>query len=329
MDELYSDDYARGDGIAANRIFPPVLRRGVSAVVFLALVGTMGVWAYRLGTRDAMDVPIVRAMQGPARVAPEDPGGYQAAHQGREINKVLEGRPVPVPRQTVLLEAAPPLSDEDRPKSELAVASQSKAVAEMVERAALQGPSAELEAEEAIALVKPAPDLSAPDLSADAEDMAGPDAEAAEVEAIVEEEIETAAVSGPRPFSRPANLVRISAPAKTEQVAVRKPAPPAPPAPAPAAASTAREVSSVSAGSRMVQLGAFDSEANTRAAWNQLVAANGDLLRSKSLYVERATNNARVFYRLRVAGFENTDQTRQMCESLRARSIDCIPVTVR
>ncbi len=79
----------------------------------------------------------------------------------------------------------------------------------------------------------------------------------------------------------------------------------------------------------MVQLGAFDSEANARAAWRHLVSSNGDLLNSKSLYVERATNNARVFYRLRVAGFQNTDQTREMCESLRARSIDCIPVTLR
>ena len=56
---------------------------------------------------------------------------------------------------------------------------------------------------------------------------------------------------------------------------------------------------------------------------------NGDLLASKSLYVERATGNARVFYRLRVAGFENTDQTRRMCEALRARGVDCIPVTLQ
>ncbi|MCC0066097.1 MAG: hypothetical protein H6896_03550 [Rhodovulum sp.] len=36
-----------------------------------------------------------------------------------------------------------------------------------------------------------------------------------------------------------------------------------------------------------------------------------------------------MFYRLRVAGFENTEQTRVMCEALRARSIDCIPVTLQ
>ena len=52
----------------------------------------------------------------------------------------------------------------------------------------------------------------------------------------------------------------------------------------------------------MVQLGAYDSEEMTRKAWSRLVAANPDLLSSKSLYVERTTANARVFYRLRVDG---------------------------
>ena len=79
----------------------------------------------------------------------------------------------------------------------------------------------------------------------------------------------------------------------------------------------------------MVQLGAYDSEELTRAAWSRLVKANPDLLSSKNLYVERSTSNARVFYRLRVAGFENTEQTRVMCESLRGRGIDCIPVTLQ
>ena len=78
-----------------------------------------------------------------------------------------------------------------------------------------------------------------------------------------------------------------------------------------------------------MQLGAYDSEELTRRAWSQLVARNPDLFAGKSLHVERATSNSRVFYRLRVAGFANTEQTRVMCEQLRARSVDCIPVTVR
>ena len=79
----------------------------------------------------------------------------------------------------------------------------------------------------------------------------------------------------------------------------------------------------------MVQLGAFDSEALARQAWNILASTNRDLLSSKSLYVERTTANARVFYRLRVAGFESQSQTQTMCEALRARNVDCIPVTLQ
>ena len=83
-------------------------------------------------------------------------------------------------------------------------------------------------------------------------------------------------------------------------------------------------------GTRLVQLGAFDSEEITRKAWSQLVAAQPrPALASKSLYVERTTANARVFYRLRVAGFTNSEQTRQMCEALRARGVACIPVTLQ
>ena len=46
-------------------------------------------------------------------------------------------------------------------------------------------------------------------------------------------------------------------------------------------------------------------------------------------FVERTTANARVFYRLRVAGFSTSDETRQMCEALRARGVACIPVTLQ
>ena len=59
------------------------------------------------------------------------------------------------------------------------------------------------------------------------------------------------------------------------------------------------------------------------------MAKKPDLLSSKNLYVERTTANARVFYRLRVAGFTSAEETRQMCEALRSRGVACIPVTLQ
>ena len=282
------------------------------AAVFVGLVGAMALWSYRLGTRDATEVPIIRAMEGPARLQPEDPGGLQAAHQGLEVNAVLSGQPAPVPRERTPLEPAPPaLAEEDGPLGELVVAAPAS-LPDAAEGEDLRMPEAEAQEVLAALEIGLAPDLGGAPAEADAP-----------VEADLLPEGTTSAM---RPLGRPSNLVRATAKAPAAAPKAQPKAATAVPAPGVA---QAREVGSVSPGSRLVQLGAYDSEAITRQAWAQLVAKNGDLLGSKSLYVERTTSNARVFYRLRVAGFENTEQTRVMCEALRARSIDCIPVTLQ
>ena len=311
MRDLYSDDYASGADDGAPSLLPEGVRRVAGAVVFVGLVAVMGVWAWRLGTRDAAEVPIIRAMEGPTRVAPEDPGGLRAAHQGLEVNAVLAGQPAPEPRvEPAAARPAPEaLATEDAPQGELVLATP----AVLAERVLAE--AGEL----------PMPPADGPD---DLAPLVGDPAPGAEVAALAptDEELEVAAAAGPRPMNRPRNLV--VARAKVEPVAARVKPKPAEAA-APAAAPAAREVATARPGARMVQLGAYDSEELTRAAWSRLVKANPDLLSSKNLYVERSTSNARVFYRLRVAGFENTEQTRVMCESLRGRGIDCIPVTLQ
>lgn len=328
MTELYGNDF---DSVAGGgRPFAERLRRIAGAVAFLALVGGMALWAYRLGTRDAAEVPVIQAMAGPARVQPEDPGGLRAAHQGLEVNSVLAGEPAPE-AQAATPAIAPPvlLTEEDGPQGELVVASpMTLPEAELSEDGDLRMPAQE-DAPEPVtpqSLVRQA----LGDQTPAPRDIALDDApEIALNDAPEEDPLEAAVVatepegsSSTRPLRRPSDLARSPAPAAAPV-----------PAPAPAAqasaAPAAREVSSPSRGTRLVQLGAYDSEALTRQAWQQMVARNPDLLGSKSLYVERTTANARVFYRLRVAGFENSDQTRVMCESLRTRGVDCIPVTLQ
>jgi cell division septation protein DedD len=311
MQHFYGDELASPLDVETNRLIPASVRSFASAAVFVGLVAGMGLWAYRLGTRDAAEVPIIRAMEGPARIQPDDPGGYQAAHQGNEVNRVLEGSTAPIPRKSTPLPTPVALTEEDGPQGELLLASPAPP--------ADDGP--------AIEAPLPAEGLE-PDLVERAPDLVPADLAALAMQA-GEDEAPEAAAAGPRPRVRPANLARAKLPSAkpaTKPAATETAAAPA--ASAPAAAPAAREVSSVSKGSRLVQLGAFDSEAITRQAWSRLVAKNPDLLGSKSLYVERATGSARVFYRLRVAGFQNTDQTRDMCEALRARGVDCIPVTL-
>lgn len=316
MRDALSDEYDSIAGDTADRLVPSSMRRIGGALLFLGVIGAMGLWSYRLGTRDANEVPVIKAMAGPARVAPEEPGGLTAAHQGLEVNSVLAGRE---PQSATGATATPQpdaLADEDAAEGDLVIAG-----TPMPGLAAIDS-----------ATVDPmdmAPEIGAP---GEAASVSIQDEVAAMVAAVgpasastpddMSEDISEDGAPGPaetaRPRGRPSNLAvaRAQAPAAVlTPAAVAKPA--------------AREVSEASAGTRMVQLGAYDSEALARAAWNRMVARDGDLLGSKSLYVERATSNARVFYRLRVAGFDSADQTRRMCESLRGRGIDCIPVTLQ
>ncbi len=311
MSDIYSDEFpsGRADG---RLTIPPAVTRAAGAALFLILVVGMAVWAYRLGTRDATEVPIIRAMEEPARVQPDDPGGVVAAHQGLEVNSVLAGTPAPVPDAAdppTLVRPDVMLQPEDGPQGALVVADPAMA----------RGSGEDLR----MPMPDTGPDVAAADpaLPHPANEVAvlieaalrGAEAEAEEAEG-------TALVAGPRPRGRPAELATSRAPAATPSPQALPPASPAPTTPA-----AAREVASVASGTRLVQLGAFDSEGLARQVWNQLTQAHGDLLGAKSLFLERATHNARVFYRLRVAGFSTADETRILCEQLRSRSVDCIP----
>jgi len=310
MRDLYGDDYESVAVGGDTPLIPGGVRRMAGAAVFVGLVVGLGLWSWRLGTRDAAEVPVIRAMEGSSRVEPADPGGIRAAHQGLEVNGVLAGKPASLATEAARVEApAVALAAEDAAQGELVLAAP-EAMAERV-------------VAESGELPMPVPEELAADADTSADlALGGPSADAPLPGAA------EPAAAGPRPMNRPPNLfvARARPAAPAAEPAVAKVA--STPAPAPAAA-VAREASGLQKGARLVQLGAFDSEAITRKAWNQLVARNPDLLSSKNLYIERTTANARVFYRLRVAGFSNTDQTREMCEALRARGVDCIPVTLQ
>lgn len=315
MRDLYSDDYdsVARDGTA--RLMPDGMRKAAAATVFLGLVAALAVWAWNLGTRDAAEVPIIRAMEGPARIEPVDPGGEQASHQGLEVNSVLAGNPEPAPRTSAVAEAPPAaLTIEDGPQEELV------AIAPPVADAA---PFDGLEDASPEPLAR-GPEASPIDLAALVAEAVGP-AETLGGDAEEDPALEQVSSTANRPRVRPVGLR--PAPVAPTPAAVA----PATAAPDSAKAAAPGEVAagSLGSGTRLVQLGAFDSEELTRQAWASLVSRHGGLLGGKSLYVERATSNARVFYRLRVAGFDSNDQTRDLCEALRAQGVDCIPVTLQ
>jgi len=105
----------------------------VGALSSVALVLGLGIWGYQLTMRDVSDVPVIRALEGPARVQPDDPGGQLAQHQGLAVNDVqAEGEasgpapqvilaPAPIDLTPEDIEIAAPL-DIEEPQDELAEA---------------------------------------------------------------------------------------------------------------------------------------------------------------------------------------------------------------
>ncbi|PHQ83244.1 MAG: sporulation protein, partial [Thalassobium sp.] len=137
------------------------------AAMSLALVVGIGVWGYKLLVRDATGVPVVRAMEGPMRSAPENPGGEIALHTGLSVNAVPAQGGVAPPEDTlVLAPAQPALPQEDleitpsaearelAPKDPLGtvVEGEVAAVAEAAETASPVDPDTPLTVEEVLAL---------------------------------------------------------------------------------------------------------------------------------------------------------------------------------
>ncbi len=90
------------------------LTNWLGAIVSVFLVVGLVFWGYQITMRDVTEVPVVRALEGPLRVQPDDPGGEIAAHQGLAVNTVQSDGTVGTPADQVVL-APPPiiLSDED------------------------------------------------------------------------------------------------------------------------------------------------------------------------------------------------------------------------
>ncbi|MEM9049675.1 MAG: SPOR domain-containing protein [Pseudomonadota bacterium] len=96
--------------------------RLAGALLSVLLVAAVGAWTYRIGQQDAQDVPVIMALEGPAKLQPEDPKGLRVEHQGLTVTAIVEGTP-PVPRPGQVETAPPPaeLAAEDLPRAALPI----------------------------------------------------------------------------------------------------------------------------------------------------------------------------------------------------------------
>lgn len=280
------------------------------AATSMVLVGGIAVWGYQLMMRDVNGIPVVRALEGPMRVAPKDPGGERMAHQGLAVNQVAAaGEAGEIADTLTLAPPAPALLDQDLARATL--------------------------------VAQPVPDLS--DATDDAVLAALEDAGATEaadaglVDTAVAGAETVAAVSGtikviptsvagvkqsPRPTPRPARMIR---PAGAPEATL-----------ASAEATVEAETVEVTAdslpvGSRLVQLGAFESRDLARAEWARMAAKFDGVMAGKARVIQEASSGGKTFYRLRVAGFQDLADARRFCATLVADKSKplCVPVATR
>lgn len=326
MADVDFDDFDGGypagwsdQSVASGRVTRIVHLAG--AACSAALVLGLAVWGYKIAVRDVNGVPVVRAMEGPMRIAPENPGGEVTDHQGLAVNTVAAlGAAAPPPDRLVLAPRPLDLDPED-------MAGLSQATAPVATETA---PLAETL--ETVAAVAPLPETAAPaeNLGPDPDAVAQALAEAlagADVAPVMAEPAETAVATAdaapiirprPRPGSAAATQQAEAAPlALTEAVPVSAPG------------ASEIDPATIPAGTRLVQLGAFDTADQARAEWVKLSNQFGDLMLGKSLVVQQAESGGRNFFRLRAHGFANETEARGFCTSMLAQNASCIPVEQR
>ena len=282
---------------------PPVRRSGwlgrvVLAIVVLAVFGIALRYTYDLGVEHGLEMapPLIRAEVGPAKIAPEQPGGMEIPHQDKLVydgvssdqSGVEQGELLPPPEEPAAKpapeagEGADVLTFEDEPA---AIERAEPATVSEEEQASTADIAAKADA--LIASTVPPPP---PPVSEDASD--GQDAGAAPPEE-----------SG----------VTKEGEGAEEQAALT---------------TGAAAVEPAGPGRFKVQIAAFRSSEAADAGWQRLRAAHEDLLGGLTHAVVRADLGAEkgIYYRLQAGPLADAAAARALCDKFKAREQGCFVV---
>ena len=282
-----------------ERFNPAAYANIVGAVISLAVFVGIVTWGAKTVLRDSSGVPVVRALEGPARVAPEDPGGLLVAHKGLTVNEVAGSQITAAADDPLQLAPRPiNLQAEDQPIQPVVDRENATATA----RAAVVLPEPEMDAAEALVIDETAESLAA---------MLAAGTDTAPVKEPASAVIPASAGGGPiqslRPRLRPfAVFTR-----QTPRVAPRN-----------------ILAAQIVRGAPMAQLGAFGSAAIAEQAWADLSERHGDYLVGKPHVILQAAVGGGTIYRLRVHGFENQEEARRLCTALNRQNAECYSVTM-
>jgi len=313
--------YARPEAGPERTSFIVRLTNLTGAALSIALIAGVGVWGYKMVMRDVSGVPVVRAAEGPMRETPADPGGDAAAHQGLAVNAVAAEGIAAAPADRLVL-APPPLElslDDVAPLTQVV---EEEAAERPTAEAAESDPSAAPEQLRNASILALADQIAAgaSPMAPLEEEVTGPeavDAPEEEAEAEAEAAVADTASAVTRPRARPASLTSVP-----EAIALAVAA-------AQSVPSDEVDADSIPLGTRLAQLGAFDSAEVARAEWDRLAGRFGDFLDGKQRVIQRAESGGRTFYRLRAMGFADLGDARRFCSALVAERAECIPVVTR
>lgn len=330
-------------------------------LVSIALVIGVGVWGYNTMVRDVSDVPVVRAAKDPMRVAPEDPGGTLGGNTGLAVNKVAAAGVAEKPADRLILAPEPiRLSQEDESSRALRdmIAAENRA-AELA-GAAVSGDQAtsdngtETDSAADVAeddsplarltamLLQDAKPLSGETIQPAA--AQGPIAEAlmraqAQADTMTEEaddEVPTGQAveeATPEPVAfNPANgalPTTVIRPRMRPGVNSTSGPQAMIAAPAPMQTSIDVDAAEIVPGTRLAQLGAYDSIEIAQQEWDRFNGRFSDYMNGKQRVIQEASTGGRTFYRLRVMGFDDLAAARYFCAALVAENADCIPVVAK
>jgi hypothetical protein len=241
----------------------------------------------------------VRALEGPSRVAPEDPGGLLVAHQGLTVNEVVGSQISPAANDPLQLAPRPiNLQAEDQPIQALATR-ESPADAEPA----------------SVVLPEPVMEGAAPLIIDDTAERLAAMLATGTLQADANEP--PAAVI---PASAGGGLTQSLRPRLRPFVQVTRQQPRAAPVNIPAG--------QIARGAPMAQLGAFGSSAIAQQAWADLSERHGDYLVGKPHVILRAEVSGGTIYRLRVHGFADQEDARRLCTALNRQNAECYSVTM-
>lgn len=295
------------------------MTRAAGAAISLALIIGVGVWGYKLIVRDVSGLPVVQATEGPMRVAPETPGGQQADHQGLAVNEVAGRGAAAGPADQLVLAPTPvDLEAEDAPAENLQLAS-------VVAGQAVETPAPQSQPSQPLSPQDSAIQALADQIAAGVAPLS--DAAGAAPTEAVQTLLSTPAAPAADPSDPSARSLRpIARPAQLRVASANAVAPAATLA---SASASDVDPASLPTGTRLVQLGAYDSAEVAKQEWGVFQGKFDSYFEGKRRVIERAQSGGRTFYRLRAEGFGDLADARRFCAALVAEGSDCIPVVTR